>query len=252
MVLASAHTPDREQAHVDRRAVAVAVLIHVLLVAALLNSRPAEARQPALESMALVSLRDATTPAPRVEQPPTSFFSATVASEANRGRAKIAAGIRTAGSQARINASGCSGPRFRGARVQSRFKPDYPREAFLAKEQGSVDVIIDLAADGKPVKAKVYQSSGSKALDEAAVAGALKYTFSPATRDGEPTRSQAIVTIDWTIGPDVVRHFEAMDEDVSNKSSRVEAMKKVQCLHDNTRSATVHMCQDAGENHRRR
>ena len=64
-------------------------------------------------------------------------------------------------------------------------------------------------------------------------------------------RSQAIVAFDWTIGPAGIRRFEAMDV-ANNAPSRAEAMKKLQCVHDNARSATTHLCQDPGENHRRR
>ena len=291
MVLAHPHASDREQAHTDWRAVTAAVVFHVLLVAALVSSQSHRIHLPVIESTVFVSLRDAMPPQPRVEPRDATLLSTAAAPRAKPVRAKTAAasgntrpsrqrdklaaegrkaagaiseasiaattspasdiaGTGAADSQARTGASGYTGPRFRPPRVQRRFTPDYPLEAFLANQQGSVDVIVDVAADGRAVEGHVYQSSGSQALDAAAVAGALKYTFKPAQRNGDPTRAQAIVTIDWTIGPTEIRRFEAMGV-ANNAPSRVETMRKLDCIGSNARKM-AHLCRDSEDHHRRR
>lgn len=138
------------------------------------------------------------------------------------------AGSGSADSQAPTGTTGYRGPRFRPPRVQRRFNPDYPLEAFLANQQGSVDVIVDVAADGKALESRVHASSGSQALDDAAVAAALKYAFKAAQRNGKPTHAQAILTFDWTIGPKVIRHFESMG--VSHSGGSRETMRKLECI----------------------
>ena len=207
MIRASTRTPDRKQVHRNRRAFAAAMLVPALLVAALLDLRPAEIDRPSAEST----------------------------------------GSGVTDSQTRAG-SRCGEPHFRPARVDHRFTPDYPLEAYAAREQGSVDVIVDVSANGEVTNSRLYQSSGSQALDDAAVAGALKYTFKPARRDGKPTQAQGIVTIDWTIGPDVVRHFKEMGE------SQPDVARKIQCLRDSQRhGGSLQLCQDAsGEYHRRK
>jgi hypothetical protein len=55
----------------------------------------------------------------------------------------------------------------------------------------------------------------------------------------------------WTIEPAMIRCFEAMGV-ASSGPSHAETMKKLQCISDNARSQMIHLCQDPGENHRRK
>jgi len=89
--------------------------------------------------------------------------------------------------------------RFRAPEVRRRWRPDYPLDAFQARKEGVVDVMVTVAADASVKEAHVYQSSGTPSLDQAAVDAIKRYLFKAAMRDGKPTQAQAIVTIEWSI-----------------------------------------------------
>ena len=89
--------------------------------------------------------------------------------------------------------------KFHPPEVSRRFRPDYPLDAFQARAQGSVDVMVTIGADASVRDAHVYQSSGNASLDAAAVEAVRRYMFRPARRDREIVEAQAVVTIDWQI-----------------------------------------------------
>ena len=65
-------------------------------------------------------------------------------------------------------------------------KPEYPREALMNEEQGTVRIRVLVDASGKVIDAKVKKSSGSKILDKAATKAYSLCTFKPAMKDGVP------------------------------------------------------------------
>jgi TonB family protein len=89
--------------------------------------------------------------------------------------------------------------KFHPPEVTKRFRPDYPLDAFHARVQGSVDVMVTIAVDATVKEAHLYQSSGNDSLDRAAVEAVRHYVFRPARRDAEIVEAQAVVTIDWQI-----------------------------------------------------
>jgi TonB family protein len=89
--------------------------------------------------------------------------------------------------------------RFHPPEVTKRFRPDYPLDAFQARVQGSVDVMVTIGADATVKEAHLYQSSGNESLDRAAVEAVRHYMFRPARRGSEIVEAQAVVTIDWEI-----------------------------------------------------
>ena len=89
--------------------------------------------------------------------------------------------------------------RFHPPEVTRRFRPDYPLDAFHARVQGSVDVMVTIGIDATVKEAHLYQSSGNDSLDRAAVEAVRRYVFRPARRDSEIVEAQAVVTIDWEI-----------------------------------------------------
>ncbi|HEX5122785.1 MAG TPA: energy transducer TonB [Rhodanobacteraceae bacterium] len=89
--------------------------------------------------------------------------------------------------------------RFHPPEVTRRFRPDYPLDAFQARVQGSVDVMVTIGTDATVEEAHVYQSSGNESLDRAAVEAVRRYLFRPARRDNRIVEAQAVVTIDWEI-----------------------------------------------------
>jgi protein TonB len=89
--------------------------------------------------------------------------------------------------------------RFHPPEVSRRFRPNYPLDAFQARVEGTVDVMVTIGADATVKEAHLYQSSGNDSLDRAAVEAVRRYVFRPARRDGEIVEAQAVVTIDWEI-----------------------------------------------------
>ncbi len=76
--------------------------------------------------------------------------------------------------------------------------PDYPPE-YACKQIGGTAVLnVALAANGYPVKVDVQQSSGTKALDDLAMAAVREWKFRPATVRGKPVTSRLQVPVKFT------------------------------------------------------
>lgn len=73
----------------------------------------------------------------------------------------------------------------------SRQEPAYPERARRAGAEGVVGVRIALAADGAVRAVELTRSSGSRLLDEAALAAARASTFTPASRNRMPVAAEA-------------------------------------------------------------
>jgi protein TonB len=76
----------------------------------------------------------------------------------------------------------------------SRHEPAYPERARRAGVEGVVGVRIALAPDGSVRQVELTQSSGSRLLDEAALAAARTSTFSPASRNRTLVESEAVAS----------------------------------------------------------
>jgi len=75
-----------------------------------------------------------------------------------------------------------------------RHEPAYPERARRAGVEGTVGVRIALAPDGSVRQVELTQSSGSRLLDEAALAAARASTFSPASRNRSPVEAEAVAS----------------------------------------------------------
>ena len=75
-----------------------------------------------------------------------------------------------------------------------RQEPVYPERARRAGVEGVVGVRIALAPDGAVRQVELTQSSGSRHLDEAALAAARASTFSPASRNRSPVGAEAVAS----------------------------------------------------------
>ena len=75
-----------------------------------------------------------------------------------------------------------------------RHEPAYPERARRAGVEGVVGVRIALAPDGSVRQVELTQSSGSRLLDEAALAAARASTFSPASRNRSPVEAEAVAS----------------------------------------------------------
>lgn len=75
-----------------------------------------------------------------------------------------------------------------------RQEPVYPERARRLGVSGVVVVRVALAADGTVRSVELTASSGSRLLDEAALAAARASTFEPATRNRAPVESEAVAS----------------------------------------------------------
>lgn len=78
---------------------------------------------------------------------------------------------------------GVSGSRqeaFLPPRYMQNPAPDYPPAAQRQRQQGTVLLRVTVSANGRPLEIRVSKSSGSVALDEAAIRGVRKWLFEPA------------------------------------------------------------------------
>jgi TonB family protein len=75
-----------------------------------------------------------------------------------------------------------------------RQEPAYPERARRAGAEGVVVVRIALTADGAVREVELTQGSGSRLLDEAALAAARASTFVPASRNRAPVEAEAVAT----------------------------------------------------------
>ena len=79
------------------------------------------------------------------------------------------------------------GDKILPALPDSRYRnraPIYPREAELQRQHGTVIVLIHVSATGLTAGAEIAETSGVKALDDAALAAVRTWHFRPAMRDG--------------------------------------------------------------------
>ncbi len=77
--------------------------------------------------------------------------------------------------------------------------PLYPILAERRREQGRVLLHVDVSADGRAGMVKIAVSSGSSALDHAAMAAVQQWRFVPATRGGVPVAAVAEVPVQFTL-----------------------------------------------------
>ena len=68
--------------------------------------------------------------------------------------------------------------------------PDFPREAQLRGEHGTVVVLIHVAPDGRASGADMVESSGWPILDRAVLEAVRMWRFRPGQRDGVPVASE--------------------------------------------------------------
>lgn len=78
-------------------------------------------------------------------------------------------------------------------------KAVYPKASLMNEESGTVMVAVLVGVDGSVVESKVEQSSGSKALDKAAVKIYSSCKYKPGAKDGKPQQAWAKVEHVWSL-----------------------------------------------------
>jgi len=84
--------------------------------------------------------------------------------------------------------------------MSTRTKPPYPTISQRLGEQGTTEMIVTIGTDGRVKAAEVTKSSGSKRLDDAAVAHVTaRWRWNPPTQEGKPVEARQIVRVEWTL-----------------------------------------------------
>jgi protein TonB len=78
-------------------------------------------------------------------------------------------------------------------------KPDYPANSLRIGEEGTVNLAMLIGPDGRVLESKVEKSSGSRALDKAAIQGLSLCKFKPGSVDGVAEKSWAKLQYVWSI-----------------------------------------------------
>lgn len=83
--------------------------------------------------------------------------------------------------------------------VNTDCKPEWPKSSLRFEEQGTATLAFFVDADGKLVRAKKIKSSGTAALDNAAMVAVSGCNLLPAVRDGKKTPSWIQLQYQWTL-----------------------------------------------------
>lgn len=73
--------------------------------------------------------------------------------------------------------------------------PRYPQDALRTGIGGTVKVRVTVATDGSVEALELAEGSGNRLLDRAALEAVRRWTFKPATRNGQAVRMDAVVPI---------------------------------------------------------
>jgi protein TonB len=78
-------------------------------------------------------------------------------------------------------------------------KPRWPKSALNDESHGTVKLEFLIDVSGQVIDSRVIESSGYKALDEAARKGIAKCKFKPAIVEGKPVEEWHPMSYSWTI-----------------------------------------------------
>lgn len=82
----------------------------------------------------------------------------------------------------------------------SRPAPTYPRDALRRNIGGTVRVEVTVATDGSVERLDLVEGSGNRDLDRAALEAVRRWTFRPATRDGQAVSANVVVPLEFSPG----------------------------------------------------
>ena len=77
--------------------------------------------------------------------------------------------------------------------------PLYQRKSRMNKEQGVALLLIDISADGKPIKLTLKKSSGFRRLDRSALKSVKDWKFKPARLAGIAVQSTVLVPVKYVL-----------------------------------------------------
>ena len=82
----------------------------------------------------------------------------------------------------------------------NRPAPRYPPQALRRSVGGSVRVLATVAPDGSVERLELAEGSGNRDLDRAAMEAVRRWTFRPATRNGQPVTATVVVPLEFNPG----------------------------------------------------
>ncbi len=126
------------------------------------------------------------TPAPEPKQSPPAKIEPIKADEIKAETSKTSPKGET--SEASFSANYLSNP-----------KPDYPAEARENGEEGTVMLRAVINPEGNPIQVKISKSSGSQALDHAALVAVKRWRFVPAKKEGIAVEGTVIIPLSFHI-----------------------------------------------------
>jgi protein TonB len=86
-----------------------------------------------------------------------------------------------------------------GAGYLNNPQPEYPEIAINRAWEGKVILNIHVSAEGKPISANIFKSSGHKELDDSALKIVKSWSFTPAKRGDTPTDGWVNVPINFVL-----------------------------------------------------
>ena len=124
------------------------------------------------------------------------------AAQAERVQADAAAARKTARAERTSREHAAAKPRIadRGPEPIARVQPKYPPTAYRNREEGSVLVRASVDANGVPGEVTLVRRSGSRDLDNAALAAVRQWHFRPAIENGKAVASAVEVPVDFKLG----------------------------------------------------
>jgi len=90
-------------------------------------------------------------------------------------------------------------PRFQASVPVTPITPEYPPVARIRGYEGLVRIEAEIDAKGSVLSVKVLESSGHSLLDDAAKDAVRAASFSPAERNGMPTRDRVVIPIRFSL-----------------------------------------------------
>jgi TonB family protein len=89
---------------------------------------------------------------------------------------------------------------LRAPRPYRRLRPDYPQSAARAEAEATVDVLVDVSADGEVGEVQIVRWAGF-GLDESTVATVRRLHFFPAMRNGTPIPMRVLLRYNFRKPP---------------------------------------------------
>lgn len=89
-------------------------------------------------------------------------------------------------------------PRYDAAYLRNPL-PEYPLVAKRRGEVGKVMVLVQVTTDGNPARVTIDKSSGSTALDNAALRAVSRWKFIPGRDGNQPVQAEVIVPVNFTL-----------------------------------------------------